>query len=654
MEVTDTDNVATMDAMLDRGQWLRAVEFYRALPSRAAKDDRATRVRLAIALIRSGKVQSGIKLFGEIEHVAPERAMLLAMVVKELMRAKRHDDATAVLDKMIASGADSIEELRLRASLHGRDKRFEPALRDARRLLTLDPCDWPGHAALLKLLVQAGQITAAADHATSLGTDAANDIALTQMVILSLKRDGREDAIVPLAEAIEAKGVTTPQAAAAVVAAYVEAGLPAHAEAAGEKYASLGVAGGKLDETLAQAMIESEDQTPERLDKIIDMMRNSKVADGRDPRALRKMGFALLRAGREREAVPVLAKALKLAPNSNGIRALYARALRQSERYEEAAEQFKQLLPSHPEAHNFHRYAAGALSLAGKKDEAAALFDNFIDARRSRMSDSFEAGFDNLWSKVDKHKVPAANLEWAWSLRKDKKDDRAEWERRAKWGYLADQYIIDWIECRDDQIHEAMLKLADLDQADQALSKIDKSRGVILASAHIGPMFAGPLALELLGIESRWIASTPGSVRTAYGRRLISTSDQTGAEVARQTLRTLGEGKAVVIAIDGAIALSAPRVPFEGQHITMSSFAPRLVHRLGTPSMFVAPRWENNKIGFVVEPMPAPEPGEDVNDYVPRWQAAFLDYLREFLSGEPENLRLAGGVWRHIRMPENG
>ncbi|MCB2052311.1 MAG: tetratricopeptide repeat protein, partial [Novosphingobium sp.] len=399
-------------------------------------------------------------------------------------------------------------------------------------------------------------------------------------------------------------------------------------------------------------MIRNQDQTPERLQRIATLLENANVANGKDADLLRTLGLTLVRAGRENEALPILEKALKLEPDVKSARALYARALRGAERYAEAAEQFKKLLPSHPESHNFHRYAAGALSLAGKKEEAARLFADFVTARQAKVPDNFDEGFDALWEKAKTYEIPAPRLEFGWKLRADKSIDRSEWELRAKWGYLADQFIIDWIECRDDQIHDAMRKLADLSSAERAFARIDQSKGMILASAHIGPMFAGPLALELIGVDSRWLASTPGSITTAYGQRLISTSDQTGAEVARQTIHTLKEGKAAVIAVDGAISLSAPRVPFEGQHITLSTFAPRLAYRMGVPSIFVAPKWNKGRIDFVIEPLPDPIEGETADAHAARWQSAFLTKLRAYLSGDPENLRLAGGIWRHLTLPD--
>ena len=49
-----------------------------------------------------------------------------------------------------------------------------------------------------------------------------------------------------------------------------------------------------------------------------------------------------------------------------------------------------------------------------------------------------------------------------------------------------------------------------------------------------------------------------------------------------------------------------------------------------------------------IEPMPDARADESPDDFATRWQQAFLGSLRRYLSGEPENLRLSGGIWRHL------
>jgi len=362
------------------------------------------------------------------------------------------------------------------------------------------------------------------------------------------------------------------------------------------------------------------------------------------------LGEALLRLGRFSDALAPLAKAVELQPKVPQARALYARALKQAGQYAESAREFRTLLKLQPKAGRWERFAAGALAQAGRQEEAASLFDAFVSERAAKLPDTFEEGLDRLWDRVDEAEIPQSRLDWAWSLRTTGQTiDRVEWERAAKWGHLADHYLLDWLECRGDRVHEPMMRLANLDDPERALNEVDRSKGLILASAHIGAMYAGPLALELLGIPSRWLASTPSVARTGYARSLISTSDQDEMQVARSFMQSLRQGYAVVVAVDGSINLGAPRISFESQEITYSSFAARTAQRLGVTSMFCAPFWKEGRIDFVLERLPDAEEGENPDIFADRWRDAFLHSLRTFLGGAPENLRLSGGIWRHIR-----
>lgn len=631
-------------------RWQDVISHYRQVLTSEERQADECVLPYAIALVRSGKVGSGISLLHQHEGlISRGRDLLRRYLISFLVRENRFDEVISILDKLIEADPESIDDLRLRGSVYGRNRQFEPAIRDARRVIALSPDDWAGHVSLLKLLVRAGFADDAADHVQSLGASAASDPQLADMALLVLERAGRYSQAQSWADAAEQAGISNAVAAAAVVRAYLVGGDLEKAVSSGERLLGIGFDCPQLRQHLAAAILENQDQDPKRLERVVDLLQDIARGEAADLVLLSNLARALMRLGRSEEAVPVLEQAVGHRPDATGIRALLARALRQSGRFAEAAREFKRLLPAHPGSHNFHRYAAGALSLAGKEDEAARVFGEFVATRRGALPDDFEAGLEALWDRVEGLELPSERLEWAWHLRGDQNADRQTWERRAKWGHLADHYFLDWLECRDDKIHEAMRRLAELGDAERALMRIDRSRGVVLASAHVGPMYAGPLALELMGIGARWLASTPSSVRTSYGRSLISTSDQSGAEVARQTMRTLSEGKAVAIAIDGAISLSAPRVHFEGQDVTFSSFASRMAHRLKIPSLFVAPRWQEGRIGFVLKSMPDPLPGENADAHAKRWQDAFLAELREYLAGAPENLRLSGGIWRHLR-----
>ena len=634
---------------LRAGEWPGAVELYEHELAREEKQDPAVRLLYAIALIRVGRASSGVNaLTDEMLALPNARADLRRYAIPHLIDTKMFDRAAVILGKILAVDPDSVEDLRLSGSLLGRQRRYDEALESVRRLLELRPDDVVGHTSYLQILIQSGNLAEAGDHARSLGELATKSPKLTNMAMLALVRSGQGDAATDLAAKIGDDQVSDDAVAGAIVRTLFESGKISDAVERGERLLDQGFDDPVLRSSLGQAYMQSK--INDRYEKAAEHLERGIRAKPNDGLMNYALGEALLRLRHYSDAVGPLAKAVELQPKVAQARALYARALKQSGRYVEAAREFRALLKLQPASPRWHRYAAGALAQAGRRQEAADLFESFVEQRSANLPDSFEQGLNRLWEEVELVDIPKGRLDWAWSLRNsDQAVDRTEWERAAKWGNLADHYLLDWLECRGDQVEEPMMRLADLGEAERVLGSIDQSRGMILASAHVGPMYAGPLALELLGLRARWLASTPSVARTSYARSLISTSDQDDMQVAKAFMASVREGYAVVIAIDGAINLGAPRIRFEGQEITYSSFAARSAHRLGVPSVFCAPRWEGDRIGFVIERLPDPLEDEDADSHADRWRDAYLDSLRRFLCGAPENLRLSGGIWRHIR-----
>jgi tetratricopeptide (TPR) repeat protein len=637
---------------VEEGRWSDACASGERSVGQGGEGDAGEQLLYAVALIRSGRIDRGLgQLNPEIAGLPEARLTLRRHVLPSLVREKRFDAAIAVLGRLLDARPDSVDELRLRGSLLGRTRQFPAALADALRLIELRPDDLDGQAAYLQLLLQDRQIEVAGAYARVLAARAARNPRLAKIALLCLGRAGLTEDAARLAGAAEPAWAADPEVIGEVVRAYWDAGRTEDAIAAGERCVAVSPDAPKLRQLLGH-VYRSAMRTDGNARAVEHLTEALRCAPGDATTAL-LLGEGLLRAGRPGEAAPHLAHACKKITHSANARALLARAYKQNGQHAEAAHEFRQLIALQPGSHRWHRYAAGALSQAGQTVEAADLFDRFTAERERALPPSFEAGLEQLWVKAETADVPAARLDWAWQLRRDRTADRQAWERAAKWGYLADHYLLDWLECRDGQVHEAMSRLADLTEVERAFAQVDASRGLILASAHIGPMYAGPLALELLGVKSKWLASTPSVARTSYARSLISTSDQGGTDVARKVLGALGGGNAVVIAVDGAINLAAPRVAFEGQEITYSSFAARMAHRLGIPSMFVAPFWANDRISFVLERLPDAGRRESADDYADRWRAAYLRCLRQFLGGAPENLRLSGGLWRYVRPPED-
>lgn len=639
---------STLHDHIRGGRFGEAAAFYEREMTPADRSADAARLDYAIALLRTGRAAEAMRLLDDRTACLPNaRGDLRRYAISDLVATGSLETAERLLSRLIDCRSATVDDRRLRASLRGRMKRWEGAIADARIVVEERPDELDPKRALIQLLLQAGSVDEAGELAERLGPRAADDPRCGNIALLALTRSGRAEQAGDLAQQMADSEIDGEDMAAAIVRTLVETGREDKAIQVGERMLEEGWEHEQIRSNLGRAYIGAHRE--DRYDRAIEHLTAGLRIEPDDVRMNMSMGEALLRSRQYEAALPYLARSCELQPKAPQQRALYARALKQVGRYAEAAHQFRTLLELHPSSPRWSRYAAGALSQAGRRKEAAELFDRFVADRKAALPRNFDQGLKSLWDKIDTVQIPKARIDWAWSLSQLGMNDREEWERRAKWGHLADHYLLDWLECRDDRVQDAMMKLADLGDAERKLAEIDRSRGMILASAHVGPMYAGPLALELLGVRSRWLASTPTVARTAYASSLISTSEQDDMQVGKAFMLSLRKGFSVVIAVDGAINLAAPRVPFEGQEITYSSFAARTAHRLGVPSVFAAPRWEGERIGFVIERMPDAMDGESADDHAERWKEAFLTALRNFLGGAPENLRLSGGLWRHVR-----
>jgi len=368
-------------------------------------------------------------------------------------------------------------------------------------------------------------------------------------------------------------------------------------------------------------------------------------------RALVSLGELMLIRRRPKAASIYLQRALKLAPGLVHLRVLLARAYKDQRNYAAAADEFKEVLRLKPDNLQHQRQAAAVYRLANRPEEATKLLHDAVSERRKTLPTNLQAGLVELWNRTDDAIVPPARLEWAWSLRSpDTNISRDEWERRARWGWLADRLLQEWLETSPDSAEEAMSCLADLGPSAKKLEAAARSDGdMILASAHIGPLFAGPLALQLLNLRCKWLASTPSIEGMPYSVDLISTTDQSESQVVRASMAALDSGISIGIAVDGAMTMAAPRVLFEEQEVTYSSFAARLAHRKSSRSFFVAPQWLDGQLTFDVTELPRASAKEPLEPFLARWREEWFVNLRRLLRGEPENLRLSGGIWRHVR-----
>ena len=79
-------HIATLHDLIDLEKWGEAVEYYRHIPDAAAKANAAVNMYYAIALVRIGRVKSGISILHAInDDITREIPLLLRHVVKPLI-----------------------------------------------------------------------------------------------------------------------------------------------------------------------------------------------------------------------------------------------------------------------------------------------------------------------------------------------------------------------------------------------------------------------------------------------------------------------------------------------------------------------------------------------------------------------------------------
>ncbi|MBA2649811.1 MAG: hypothetical protein H0U75_09515 [Legionella sp.] len=365
------------------------------------------------------------------------------------------------------------------------------------------------------------------------------------------------------------------------------------------------------------------------------------------------LGDLLFNKGLYAQSLPYLDKLKAILPSNAHTRLLLARALKFTGQYEKAADEMLALGKLQPDSLKLKRYTASALAQAGRHDEAKHHFEKSISIRAKTLAPTFEAGLTNFDHQLESLKLPKARFDWLWNIITSHGTidpiQQTIIEKSIKWVNLLDHFLIDWLECMPDKADEAMVLFEDLSDIYTTLhDTLNSGKGVILSGAHVGPMFAIPLALELIGLPHKWLASTPSISSLAYRQTLISTSENTETQVVRRILKSLSKGEITALAVDGAMSPSAPKRVFENQKVTYSDFAAKISYRTQAPSFFISSLWKQNRFYLQLEALPQPMEEETMDAFCSRWTNCFFVCLRKYLTDNPSNARLSGGFWRHI------
>ena len=122
-------------ALLRASQWAQALALYERELTREEKAEPVYRLPYAIALIRTGRIASGVKLIDEeVARVPNARLHIRRFAITFLIDEARPETAIQLLDKLLGADPDNTDDLKLRGSLLGRLKRFDEAIRDAEKV----------------------------------------------------------------------------------------------------------------------------------------------------------------------------------------------------------------------------------------------------------------------------------------------------------------------------------------------------------------------------------------------------------------------------------------------------------------------------------------------------------------------------------------
>ncbi|POT56329.1 Vi polysaccharide transport protein VexE [Citrobacter amalonaticus] len=637
--------------LLKKENWEELCEYYRQHPTKVEETaGNAQHILLfAIAYLRKGEVTSGLSLLSDGVLTANNSRNLLRRWIISPLASRNLDVVLQVVNKLLAVNMCQPEDVQLVASCLIKCRHFNTVAELAERAWRA----FPGNSLILSLCLRSLVLSEKEKQAIELArTQAlANPLqgeALSACV--SLLHKSREKGDKELAVSLLPHlNVDTQEAAGLVVDTLSAIGKYREAIQTGESALARGLDGAIIRRSLGLACYKSSRSREAKL-QAAEHFRQAIVFNPDNLRAATCYADVLIRTGQNAQAIPLLERWLTSHPNLPYVRALYARALRQEGQYEAASAEFMRLASEKGVTSKWNRYAAAALLQAGKRNDAEAVFARYVQARGEHLANSFEEGLQALDEKIDHVNLPVERLDWAWEIGgRQSGMERSEWERRAKWGYLADNFLLDWLECRGQQADEPMYRLANIAHVEQFFERLQlDQRGCIVVSAHLGAMYAGPMIMSLLNMNSKWVASTPGVIKGGYGERLISVSDKSEAEVVRACVQTLHSGQSIVVAIDGALNLAAPTIEFHGQQITYSTFCSRLAWKMHLPTVFGVPVWREGHIHFVLEKMVDPLKFESQASFTERWKNNYLKCVTRILKSGPENLRLSGGIWRNI------
>lgn len=647
-EAVSVDLRTQAHAHVDAGQWSEAAKLLRKMERDSGLSPNES-VYLGVALTNLNEIDDAIDRFDDQAlATSTMRKFVRRRAVVPQIQNRNFPNAEAVLRRLLEVAPDNVTNLASLATVLVREGKHPEATECLLRAYELDPDSVKLRSRIVRAYLRGDDVSGACRFALREREKWAEDGRFAHLSALALMRSDKPDMALGAAEAIHRDKTSDPEAMAVAAEVFLATAQPDRAMEVGRRVVHRRHETARIRHLMARASMKRGD------DPSIAMhhLRRCRALEPDHVEATELLADLLMRSGAYQSAEALLESAQRIDPNRIEVQVKRAKALRCLNRHNHAADILSEAINMDGSAGGWQRRAVSAMIRAGQDEAAEAAFETFRRQRDSQLPACLPAGLNVLYDQTGRADLDPETLDWVWKIVQDLPGDRHyrdrhAWERMTKWGHLADRLIGDWLECRPDCHHELAEMFGDLnDIGDRLGTAMQDGTGAIIATAHLGPMHAGLVALRRLGLRYKWLGSSPSISPLAEDDSLIALGELSDTDVTVAFHYALSKGFAVIIPVDGTIDPSAPTIRFEGRDIPYSPLAARAAFRSGEASFFAMPYWKGGKIEFLLRPMPSPQRDEKQLSFEARWCDAYLAHLRNGLALGPENLRLRGGLWR--------
>lgn len=368
------------------------------------------------------------------------------------------------------------------------------------------------------------------------------------------------------------------------------------------------------------------------------------IARPGDPYATAFLCDAALAAGRP-ELIPSAVAALPDGARTAGLLLREAQAMESFGDVVGAVRALSGLLEKDPMNAPVRRRLISLLQGSGRGTEATSCYREGVILTASRLPDDPAVMFTEPLALGLTGPIPRGRLDWV------RQAVSAEVTSREAEEFLAlDLGLLSWIQARPERIGELVsrVRLSGSTQ-DLVMALRLTGSGALIAAAHVGLMYGGPLAMMSAGLRFGFVASMPPVDLPRVSEHLISVSGRERSAIAREVIGRVQAGEAVAIAIDGAGAPGSRICEIFGHPVPISDICVRLSARLRVPAFFpwILPG-SNGTISVDLSPLPTLMTGEEEGAFTDRWLRAWTSEVEAFLTAHPTGMRGSGGLWNAI------